>query len=265
MLLLIILILCIIAFPALRDLLLGIVGIIIIIAAICILGPIVIGFLPIILGILIPLCVISYIYAKQKHHSRIKWLNARGIEQIPNTMGNLDAWKDAADMGFAILAEEGYVISPKFRNQVMKKAEHHGVFMCATFQQFCAQSANAFQSVYMRPFLSFLMKEEQVFPIALSNGETIYISPSFVAQCRELFEKEGAATMAEFSQCCEELVAPHGFRQYSWGLAEFIISKMLSAEEIQSVDLPDQGECLYVAKKQRADSKMTKVEITLDD
>lgn len=264
MLLLLIVIVCLIAIPLAREFLVGIIGLLVIIGIVCVVGPLIIGFLPLILGILIPLGVVAYFHEKKKHQAKIEWLKNRGIEKVPNFMGDHEFWKDMENYNWVLLTEDGYVISASFHKMIVKQIDQIGFLTKNSFQNLCKKFAAAFEIMYLQPLLAYLIMQHQIFVLSVPDGE-IYISLGVANRGRDLFALEGAATMTELADQCEVFMASNGYSGYGYVLAKSTIDQLLELDEVYKVDLPDQNEYLYVAKNQSANSKMVKKEISLDD
>lgn len=249
---------------ALKDIILGILGIGIIIAAVIFLGPLVLAWLPLLLVIFVALVVLGgmiTLLERWKYRSKLKELNKHGMDKI--TVSS-DAWQKPEELGLVEIIPAGYVVSVAFYKKVMNQIGRTSTLTRDGFERYCVKCAKQFQIVYIGPFLEFLQKKNLLLPFSLSDGETYYLSKPFVTDCKNLFLKEGAATEEEFTQVCADADIAHELRQENRRLAAYILKHMLSCGEIQKVELSDLGDSLYVAKNQSRDSKMTRREISLD-
>lgn len=259
-------------FDALKDVILGILGIGIIVAAIVFLGPVILSALPVLLsflpwifailaGLFILGCIIS-LFEKAKYRSQLEWLRKRGIDKIS---ASSEEWSRPKELGFVETTSSGYVISTSFYKKVVEKIGRKSALTQNEVSICCAQSAPQFQIIYFVPLFDFLCAKNSLVPFTASKGETLYLSEPFVKKCEKLFLNEGAATQNEFALICKNSFATQEFQQKSQELAASILRHMLSSGEVQEIDLPDLGEKLYVATKQQSNSKMTRREINLND
>lgn len=259
-------------FSALKEVLLGILGIGIIIAAIVFLGPVILSVLPLLLsllpwifailvGLFILGCIIS-LFEKAKYLPQLEWLRKRGIDKISAAS---EDWSRPSELGLVETTSNGYVVSTPFYRKVVGKIGRESALTRNEVARYCSQSAAQFQLIYLDPLLDFLCAKNALVPFTTSKGEILYLSESFLKECKNLFLNEGAATQDEFAQICKNSFVMQEFQQEIEGLAAFILELMLSSEEVQEIYLPDLGEQLYVATKQQSNSKMTRREINLDD
>lgn len=251
-------------FDALKDVLLGILGIGIIIAAVVFLGPLFLKALPWILVIGIGLLVLGgviSVYERQKYKIQLQELDWYGIEQIsyaPEAVGRLEKWK------LVETTASGYVISASFCRRLcntlngMPALREQEIIAC------CFQCARQFREIYHNQLIEYFQKKGFLVPFSASNGQVYYFPEGFLRRFEELLIREGAATKTEFSQVCKEAGLSAGIREKDDIVAEFILNNMASRQKAKKVELTELGECLYVSQKQRKDSKMTREEITLD-
>ena len=267
---------------AFKEVILGILGLAIIIAAVVFLGPIILSALPVLWGGLVSLvpiilsalpvillvlaalfilgCIGSFI-EKQKYRSQLKWLEKRGIENI--SASQVD-WSKPAELGYVETTAAGYVISTAFCKRIINKIGRTGTLTQSAFGEYCTQSADQFQMQYIYPLLMFMQKKGMLFPFSTSSSETYYLSEPFVSDCKKLLLTEGAATKDEFTQLCRTSDVTRELHKESNALAIFILNLMLSQSEVEEIELSESGDQLYVAKNQTASSKMTRREVSLD-
>lgn len=276
-LLILIIVICVIVailksvLSALGEIILGIIGIAIIIAAIVFLGPIILRllshlpkFLPWILIILAGLFVLGCIITlaeKLRYRAQLERLDQLGIDKIGSAP---ETWKKKSELGLVETTSSGYVISISFYKKVINHIGRTSTLTMCEFEQHCVTCASQFQVSFAPPLLEFLQKKELLFQFSLSNGETCLLSKSIMERCEDLFLKEGAATEDEFVQICERTGLLDEFPQDGRRFVAFFFAHMLSCGKVQKVELNDLGDCLYVAKTQRQNSNMVRREISID-
>ena len=251
-------------FDALKDVLLGILGIGLMIAAVVFLGPLFLKALPWILVIGIGLLVLGgiiFAYERQKYKRQLQELDRYGIEQIsydPEAVERLEKWK------LVETTASGYVISASFCQRLRNILNGRKALREQELTACCFQCARQFRGIYIAPLIEYFQKKGFLVPFFAADGQVYYFSEGFLRRFEELLIQEGAATKAEFSQACNGAGLSPEIREKDEVVAAFILNHMASRQKAKKVELTELGECLYVSQKQRKDSKMTREEITLD-
>ena len=249
---------------ALKDVILGILGIGIIVAAVIFLGPIVLSALPIIIVILIALfilgCIIS-LFQKLKYGSQIKELDQVGIKKLSEP---IDVWKTPKKLGLVEVTASGYVISSQFYKRIIKKFNQEAIVTDDTFQKHCLQVATSFQVDNATPLLNH-MRSQGLLVLLQENGpENRYLSQQIVMDCERVFELEGAATESEFSAICKTMPICSKIPVKAEILAKTILNHVVAQGVSHKVELPDLGEELFVSDKSKDNSKLVRREISLN-
>lgn len=93
----------------------------------------------------------------------------------------------------------------------------------------------------------------------------MYIANYVISDCEHLFELQGGATEKEFSRICELEMSDVPVDPTV--LAKFVLENMVLHGVASKVPVPEYqyGVALYVAKRELENSKMKRVEISLDD
>lgn len=260
---------------ALKDIILGILGIGIIVAAVVFLGPIllsivgafgpiVLSALPVIPVILIALfilgCIISFC-EKLKYASQSRELNRIGMKKIS---GSLEVWKKLEKLRLVEITDSGYVISDRFYKRIIKKTNQEKIVTVDTFQDYCLQAASSFQADNTISLLNHM--KSQGFLVLLQEGglKKRYLSQRITKECEHLFELEGAATESEFSAICEASSICSEISVKPEILAKTILNHAVSQGTAHKVDLSDLDRELFVSDKSKSSSKLVRREISLD-
>ena len=256
---------------AVGEVILGIVGIAVIVAAIVFLGPILLkllSYLPklipwilIILAALIVLGCAVTLVEKRRYRPQLDRLDHLGIDRMDSA---LEDWKKMSELGLVETTSTGYAISISFYKRVISKIGQAPTLTVEEFEQDCATCADCFQAAFSSPLLEFLQRKALLFEFPLYNGETILVSKPFMKSCEDLFLKEGAATEDEFAQMCGRAGLLRVFPQDGRQFVSFFLAHMLSCGKVKKVALDELGDFLYVAENQRQDSNMVRREINLD-
>ena len=276
-LLILVVVICIIAailksvLSAVGEIILGIIGIALIIAAIVFLGPIILGLLPhllklipwilLILAVLFVLGCIFALVEKRRYRSHMKRLDQLGIDQMDDAT---EDWKRMDDLGMVETTASGYVVSISFYKNVIKHIGQEPVLTMDEFKQHCAACASQFQVSLVTPFLEFLQKKKLLYQFHLSSGEVRILSKAMMKQCADLFLKEGAATEDQFARICENAGLFHEFPKDGQRLVCLYLDEMVSCGKFEKVQLNKAGVYLYKSKEQRPDSNLVRREISLD-
>lgn len=249
---------------AFKDIILGILGIVIIIAAIAFLGPLVLAALPLILMVLVALfilgCIISF-WTKLKYGSQLRGLDRIGIAKIS---GSSDDWKQPKDLGFVVITSSGYVISNRFRKCVTEKTDQRKIVTVDTFRECCLQVAPSFQPDNTAPLLRYMESQNFLVPLQEYRQEKRYLSHGIVYNCARLLETEGAATKAEFSAICKASPVCSNIPVNPEIIASTILNYMVTQGDAHKVELSDLNENLFVSNKAKSNSKMVRREISMD-
>lgn len=242
--------------------------IVIIIVAAVGLGPIILSAFSQLLFVIAALLIWLYI-KRRKYRLQLSQLERRGIEPF-SAQANWDKVAGSVGSGrieLSATAGCGYVISTVFYKSVIEVIGRTCSLTRDAFGEYCVQSAEEFQMIYVDPLLDFLQTKNLLFPLYISSGEIRYLSKPFVSDCENLFMIEGAATKNEFAQICGKADVTRELHKDSDALAAFILDRMLSDRKIKEIELSgcESGDRLYVAKEQIPNSKMTHREISLDE
>lgn len=165
----------------------------------------VIPFLPYVLGAILVLALVVYIYNRIRYGAKIAELNRLGIESQSYFAEDVDALKK---IGAAEVTEDGHIISRIFCRHVTSELQRRKVLHEDDIQNCCFSCAPRFQAMYLLPLLSYLGQQEVLFPFPDVDNPHSYLSQPFVKKCEELFEKEGAATRRELINICENFPSP---------------------------------------------------------
>lgn len=264
---------------ALKDLILGLIGIAAIVAAVVFLGPpiltfilqllaLVLPFLPyliggilVLVGGILVLALVGYISNRIKYGSRIAELNSLGIVDQSYFSKDTNALQQ---MGKAQATADGYIISSKFYSNLTWRIGQTHILSQDGISDYCCRCASNFQANYLSPLLTYLCEKEVLFLFPLRNNAYCYLSRTFVEKCEDLFDKEGAATHQELVHIFELSPVTTALRQESNNLVAFILEYLLSSGKAEKIWLSDSGEDLYVSKNSKSDSKLVRHEISLD-
>ena len=249
---------------ALKNLILGILGVAIIIAAVVFLGPIALGALPVILVILAALfllgCIMS-IWTRLKYGPQLRKLDQSGIVKLTNSP---EDWEEADRLGLVKVTGSGYVVSNRFCKNVTKKADRKRVVTMDTFGECCQRVAPAFQPNCAAPLLEYMVDQGILVPLRNYKGQPQYLSQGIVKKCERLLEAEGAATESEFSTICKSAHICFGFRVEPELIAAVVLKHLEGQGAVHKVRLTDLNEDLFVSNTVKSDSKMVRREISMD-
>ena len=249
---------------ALKDVILGILGIGIIIAAIVFLGPIVLSVWPVIIAVLVALfilgCIISF-FQKLKYGKQVKELDQIGMKKLSESSS---AWEEPKKLGLVEMTASGYVISSRFYKRIIQELNKEMIVTADIFQKHCLRSAASFQTENTTPRLNH-MRSQDVLVLLQENGiRKRYLSQKAALDCEHVFELEGAATETEFSAICETMSICSKISVKPEILAKTILNYAVAKKVAHKVELPELGEELFVSDKSKSNSKLVRREISLD-
>jgi len=194
----------------------------------------------------------------------MKWLNSECIGLQSSAPGSKRVWKWAEKHGYTEQLPRGYVLSTKFRDNVLSIVNQQIVVTEDMLQTDCLQANPSFKSNRAAILLSYLKSNGFLLLIQDSKAGNLYLSGQMKKECERLFELEGAATKDEFSVICQSTLENSGVAVNSRAVADAILNQLVAQGDAHSVELSDLGDDLFVSNKNVSNSKMTRSEISLD-
>lgn len=157
----------------------------------------------------------------------------------------------------------GNLCSTKFLNTLCRQLDLAGAMTQVEFLAESQKAAPAFQEDRFQILLKFLVQSSGA--ILLPGSPSYCIGPGAIQECKALLYMEGAATKKEFSALCAQSSLLARFSIPTEYLAASILKSMSDEGEVKQVSLAETSETLYVIKNPPVQTKLTQVEISLDD
>lgn len=230
------------------------------------------ALLPIILDHLLTVIACSLIFiviystvTKKQRQEYVAWAEQVGFGKQNDAPGSKRIWKWACEKGHTEDSGSGYVWYVEFYEKVLNVFLACRVITEEDFQDLCILAAPMFNPVNTLAFLDCLRLKKILTPMTEPGEEAMYIANYVISDCEHLFEIQGGATEKEFSRICE--LEMRDVPIESLTLARFVLKHMVShgtASKVPLAECPD-GEELYISKNELENSKMKRVEISLDD
>mgnify|MGYP001625254808 CR=1 FL=1 len=209
-------------------------------------------------------CLIAAIVMGLRGHSFRTRLSQTGIlspseaKEIPE---QVLAWMERRKI--AVADRSGNLCSTKLLDTVCRQLNVNGAMTQPELFTASQKVVPSFPEGRSQTLLKFLVLHSGA---VLLPGSPLYcIGPDAVKECKSLLYLEGAATQREFSTLCAHfpllanLSIPHA------RLSSAILKSMCARGEVQKVPLSETGETLYVVNNPPSQTKMTRMEISLDD
>ena len=209
-------------------------------------------------------CLIAAIVMGLRGHSFRVRLSKAGI-LIPSEMAGVPAqvlsWISRKKL--AVADRSGNLCSTKFLDAVCRQLNVNGAMTQPELFTASQKVVPGFPEGRSQTLLKFLVLHRGA---VLLPGAPLYcIGPDAVKECKSLLYLEGAATQQEFSALCTHFPLLSILSISKERLASAILKSMSDRGEVKKVPLSETGETLYVVKNPPAQTKMTRMEISLDD
>lgn len=243
-----------------KDIILGLVALVVMIGLGLVLLPIAINLLPFVLIFWLPYRFIM----KWWSNTYLKWVEQVGIGAKNSAPGSPRIWKWCEKRKYTVELRSGYIVSNKFLDLVLQNIDRRKIVTRDVFQNCCLSAAPAFQTTYTTIFLDYLENNNFLISFCEYGKETLYLSRQLKNDCERLFELEGAATEHEFSILCKTASENSGISVGSQSIARAVLNHMVSQETAHRVELSDLGEDLFVSNKSQGNSKLVRREISID-
>lgn len=250
------------------ETILGLIGILIGIAAIIGVGiiaiPVILPFLPYVLLVGIPCIIIYRIVMKIRSNSYIRWINCYGVAPQSFAPGSNSVWKWAEKRKYTITLEFGYIMSTQFCDMVLYTVNQQNIVTETALVNDCLQAAPYFHPEDISVFLNYLIDYNLLLEVNTPGTGTVYLSERVIKGCERQFELEGAATKDEFSIICYGFLQDASVAINSKVVAGALLHHFVSQGSAKIVELEDMGDDLFVSNRNISGSKMTRREISLD-
>ncbi len=209
-------------------------------------------------------CLIAAIVMGLRGHSFRVRLSKAGI-LIPSEMAGVPAqvlsWISRKKL--AVADRSGNLCSTKFLDAVCRQLNVNGAMTQPELFTASQKVVPGFPEGRSQTLLKFLVLHSGA---VLLPGSPLYcIGPDAVKECRSLLYLEGAATQQEFATLCSHFPLLSSLSISKERLASAVLKSMSDRGEAKKVPLSETGETLYVVKNPPAQTKMTRMEISLDD
>lgn len=209
-------------------------------------------------------CLIAAIVMGLRGHSFRVRLSKAGI-LIPSEMAGVPAqvlsWISRKKL--AVADRSGNLCSTKFLDAVCRQLNVNVAMIQPELFTASQKVVPSFPEGRSQTLLKFLVLHRGA---VLLPGAPLYcIGPDAVKECKSLLYLEGAATQQEFSTLCAHFPPLSSLSISKERLASAILKSMSDRGEVKKVPLSETGETLYVVKNPPAQTKMTRMEISLDD
>ena len=222
--------------------------------------------------VLICAAAVCVIWGISRCNSYPRWLERRGIDLLEEKApGGQRARDKAIAHGYAELidedSEDGYVISTKFRDEILDALDKQRILTEDEFQKHCRAAAPRFNADYTSGLVDYLSYRDDLLEV---GWEGLYLSKGLVEDCEQVLDEEGASTEVQFAEICAKSVDLRLREQWD-DVAEAVLDNMVSCSRAQKIKMehkPDSsgppGRFLYVSNTPSSDCKMIKREISLD-
>lgn len=209
-------------------------------------------------------CLIAAIVMGLRGHSFRVRLSKAGI-LIPSEMAGVPAqvlsWISRKKL--AVADRSGNLCSTKFLDAVCRQLNVNGAMTQPELFTASQKVVPGFPEGRSQTLLKFLVLHSGA---VLLPGSPLYcIGPDAVKECKSLLYLEGAATQQEFATLCSHFPLLSSLSISKERLASAVLKSMSDRGEAKKVPLSETGETLYVVKNPPAQTKMTRMEISLDD
>ena len=209
-------------------------------------------------------CLIAAIVMGLRGHSFRVRLSRAGI-LTPSEMAGVPAqvlsWIRRKKL--AVADRSGNLCSTKFLDTVCRQLNVNGAMTQPELFTASQKAVPGFPEDRSQTLLKFLVLHSGA--VLLSGSPLYCIGPDAVKECKSLLYLEGAATQQEFSALCAHFPLLSSLSISKERLASAILKSMSDKGEVKKVPLSETGETLYVVKNPPAQTKMTRMEISLDD
>ena len=209
-------------------------------------------------------CLIAAIVMGLRGHSFRVRLSKVGI-LTPSEMAGVSAqvlsWIGRKKL--AVADRSGNLCSTKFLDTVCRQLNVNGAMTQPELFTASQKAVPGFLEDRSQTLLKFLVLHSGA--VLLSGSPLYCIGPDAVKECKSLLYLEGAATQQEFSTLCAHFPLLSSLSISKERLASAILKSMSDRGEVKKVPLSETGETLYVVKNPPAQTKMTRMEISLDD
>ena len=209
-------------------------------------------------------CLIAAIVMGLRGHSFRVRLSKVGI-LTPSEMAGVSAqvlsWIGRKKL--AVADRSGNLCSTKFLDTVCRQLNVNGAMTQPELFTASQKAVPGFPEDRSQTLLKFLVLHSGA--VLLSGSPLYCIGPDAVKECKSLLYLEGAATQQEFSTLCAHFPLLSSLSISKERLASAILKSMSDRGEVKKVPLSETGETLYVVKNPPAQTKMTRMEISLDD
>ena len=210
-------------------------------------------------------CLIAAIVMGLRGHSFRVRLSKSGI-LTPSEMTGVPAqvlsWIRRKQL--AVADRSGNLCSTKFLDAVCRQLNANGAMTQPELFTASQKAVPGFPEDRIQTLLKFLVLHSGA--ILLPGSPLCCIGPDAVQECKSLLYLEGAATQEEFSTLCSSFPLLQSSLPISKErLVSAVLKSMSDRGEVNKVPLSETGETLYVVRNPPAQTKMTRMEISLDD
>lgn len=112
--------------------------------------------------------------------------------------------------------------------------------------------------------IKYSEKNSALLKLNIPDEKECYMAEGMISTCKSLFNSEGAATLEEFTELCKRNPSFKSIQVADILWAKAFLDYMVSSQRIYIVQL-ENGIQLYVSKNKVPYSKMTRVELSLND
>ncbi len=213
----------------------------------------------------IPILIIGTFIIWQTFHLPVKrekqylsWLKNQGIGKLSEAPVKSKIYKKYQDKVY-ILGED-YVIYVPLYDELVEKITAKRVVNLEEIKNICLCPNLLLTDSKLEILIKYLKRKQMLLEITSPNTEHCYLTPSTISDCIALFDEEGAATVTEFAEICQNSKEIGNLDLDYQTLAQNILNMTVYLNKSKIVEMP--GEILYIAKDTFS-SKTKQVEIAL--
>lgn len=196
---------------------------------------------------------------KYKEKKYISWVEREGIGKNSEAPTNVIAWNRVT----LIEDKSDFVIYNPFYSTVRDAFAQAMLVTSTDIQMIVSNILPTFRVERLSLLIKYSEKKSSLLKLNIPDKEEYYMAEGMLSTCNALFNSEGAATLEEFTEMCKDNPSFESIQVEFSLLTKAFLDHMVSSQKIDIVQL-ENGIQLYISKVQAPDSKMTRVELSLN-
>lgn len=197
---------------------------------------------------------------KRKEGKYISWVKLEGIGKNSEAPVNVIAWSYVTPID----NKSHFVIYNPFYLEVRTAFAQTLLVTRTDIQMIVTDILPTFRNERLSLLIEYSEKESALLKLNIPDKKEWYMAEGMISACKALFDSEGAATLEEFTELCKNNPSFESIQVEFTLLTKAFLDYMVSSQKIYTVQLGG-GTQLYISKNQVPHSKMTRVEISLNN